>query len=142
MKKDEWTLGDFKPHVKFFKQYKNCDNKTFLSEERCRYLYKITCIANGKSYIGRSTQPQIRIQNHYVSLSNGKHKVELFQKDFDLYGGKNFTVEIIGEDNFENHSERKMQELFKTYDPQYGYNYKDRYWVMLREVSNDRSTDY
>lgn len=91
-----------------------------------KFIYKITCTKNGRSYIGRTTRPKFRFGEHIEELKNNRHRIELMQEDFNLYGIDSFTYEIIGEDNLGFNFERKMQELFKTYLPEYGYNYKDQ----------------
>lgn len=120
----------------YYKSGKNCDGKEILNYEVCRYVYKITCIENNKAYIGRSQCPVTRIREHYIALRNGKHKQKGFQEDFDRYGENAFTFEILGEDNFGLNVEKRMQKIFKTYLPEYGYNTKDQNWYRNKKPSD------
>lgn len=113
----------------FERETKNIDDENIYISETCKFIYKITCLKNNKSYIGRTSQPDLRISSHYSLLKCGKHKIENLQNDFDEFGEDAFSFEIIGEDNFGLNIERKMQEILKTYDPKYGYNYKDQNWL-------------
>ena len=59
------------------------------------YYYKITNVKNGSFYIGITTNYEKRKKQHFNNLINKKHPNYKMQKDFDLYGIKSFTFEII-----------------------------------------------
>ena len=98
------------------------------------YIYKIECLANRKKYIGRTASPKYRCQTHRAKLINGKHSNEDMQADFNLYGEKEFTFEILQQcsrkreknnDCIDGNIEKGYMALFETYDRNHGYNYKD-----------------
>jgi len=58
-------------------------------------IYKITCTANGKVYIGQSTNVSRRLTSHKYNLKNNKHTNTPLQNSFNKYGLKAFTWEPI-----------------------------------------------
>jgi hypothetical protein len=57
--------------------------------------YVITCRANGKSYVGSSTDVAKRVDQHFHLLSRGKHTIKEFQRDFDMYAKDGYTVKVF-----------------------------------------------
>lgn len=102
-----------------------------------RYIYIITCLANGKKYVGRTIRPEERFRAHLSSLKSGKHSNEALQADFNIYGEDAFDIELLGEDTMENgkSDEAKWMEYFKTYDEEYGYNSKDTAMNQVRKAN-------
>jgi group I intron endonuclease len=58
-------------------------------------VYQITCIANGKKYIGSSIHIERRLKNHKYLLNLNKHKNTHFQNAWDKYGEEQFLFEIL-----------------------------------------------
>ena len=107
-------------------------------------IYKIECKATGRVYIGKTIYAPYRMKKHRNDLRRGKHHVSLMQKDFDLYGEQSFSFEVIdrvervaiphGKRGFhysDSLKEKEYMNRFKSYLPEYGYNYKDNYFHPL-----------
>ena len=58
-------------------------------------VYKVTCLKDGKFYIGSSVNIKGRFRYHKASLSLGCHKNRHLQKAWNIYGENNFRFEII-----------------------------------------------
>lgn len=58
-------------------------------------VYKITCIVNGKFYIGSSINFKIRWRDHLSELRRGIHDNPHLQNAFNKYGEEAFLFEII-----------------------------------------------
>lgn len=58
-------------------------------------IYKITCIPNGKIYIGSAVRLPKRKNSHFETLSKGIHKNRHLQNAFIKYGIEKFTFEVI-----------------------------------------------
>ena len=97
--------------------------------------YRIRCVANDKSYIGRTSCLESRINHHVSMLRSNKHTNELMQSDFNKYGEESFKVSVLDISSEKVHinqapkgrvsPEKLYMALYKTYDKNYGYNYKD-----------------
>lgn len=57
-------------------------------------IYKITCIVNGKIYIGKSIDIDNRMYEHKTSLKSNRHANKKLQADYNKYGIDNFIFEI------------------------------------------------
>jgi group I intron endonuclease len=94
-----------------------------LKEERA--IYKITCNANGKVYIGASWYVGPRINIHKNSLLRGKHYNLELQNDYNKYGLSSFkyeVVEYLGNGYDLQERERYYIELYKATNKENGYN--------------------
>lgn len=60
-------------------------------------IYKITNGINCKAYIGCSYSVESRFKDHLKNLNKSKHINSELQKDYNYYGSKNFTFDIIEE---------------------------------------------
>lgn len=58
-------------------------------------LYKITCSANGKVYVGSAKNLTDRWKRHVVMLQAGKHFNLHLQNAWSLYGAGSFDYEVI-----------------------------------------------
>ena len=58
-------------------------------------IYKITCTANGKFYIGSSVNLRRRHYWHFWDLQNNKHPNKHLQSAYNKYGSEAFIFEII-----------------------------------------------
>lgn len=58
-------------------------------------IYKITCTANQKIYVGSTYNFDSRFKTHRNSLKNNKHKNPYLQAAYNKYGEENFIYEII-----------------------------------------------
>lgn len=55
-------------------------------------IYCITCVANGKRYIGQSVNMKYRWYSHRSKLRNGNHYNNKLQHDWNEYGESKFTI--------------------------------------------------
>jgi group I intron endonuclease len=60
-------------------------------------IYKITCTATGKSYIGQSKEIEVRMTQHIKDLESGQHNSVCMLKDYKIHGMDCFDVEILEE---------------------------------------------
>lgn len=58
-------------------------------------VYKITCLINGRVYIGSSISLETRAREHVKELINNKHKTKELQADFIAHGINAFDFEIL-----------------------------------------------
>lgn len=58
-------------------------------------IYKITCTANNKIYIGSSVNLRIRWRDHKNTLRKGAHRNSRMQNAWNKYGEDSFTFEVI-----------------------------------------------
>lgn len=85
-------------------------------------IYKITCIKNGKVYIGQAINLESRITNHKCRLKNNYHDNLHLQRAWNKYGSENFKFEIIeecGEDELDS---------------------RERYWINFYGYPNTSKT--
>jgi len=87
-------------------------------------IYKITCIATGKVYIGSSVNVKKRRQQHMEGLNNGKHHSQLLQRAWNKYGKENFkfTVIVYVPEELLIEQEQHYIDLYHAADRNYGYN--------------------
>ena len=58
-------------------------------------IYKITCLATNKSYIGQSVSIKRRWATHKRELAKNIHYNTYLQNAYNKYGEENFTYEIL-----------------------------------------------
>lgn len=89
-------------------------------------IYKITCIKNGKIYIGSTCNFQKRKYKHLADLRINKHTSKKLQNSFNKHGENNFLFEMIEfcEPIKEILIEREQYylDLLKPYDREIGFN--------------------
>ena len=61
-------------------------------------VYRITCLANNKTYIGSSDNIMRRLKTHERELKEGSHNNRLMQKDYDKYGAEFFEFRVLFKD--------------------------------------------
>lgn len=75
-------------------------------------IYALTCLANGKAYIG-CTAGKIakRFREHRCLLVNRQHNERLLQEDWNLHGPDMFRMETVMEleDDASTHTKRAME---------------------------------
>ena len=111
-------------------------------------IYAIRCKANGRLYIGCTSDVQTRIGGHFSELRNHKKIKQSnvrkratgveWQTDFDKYGEDAFEFYIL-EENITN-KEKLTREAYwiKKYDstnPAKGYNYDCRFNKPIYKIS-------
>lgn len=58
-------------------------------------IYKITCLANKKIYIGSATNLRKRRNSHLHALRQNKHENSILQRTWNKYGEQSFTFEVL-----------------------------------------------
>lgn len=64
------------------------------------YYYIIKNLQNDKKYVGITTNPIKRKQEHFNNLKQNKHCNRHLQSAYNLYGESYFEFQIIEERNF------------------------------------------
>lgn len=90
-------------------------------------IYCIKNIINNKKYIGYSTGIMGRWANHKSELRRHAHENDHLQKSYNKYGKDNFIYYVIEEcsENKLLKKEKYYIKLYKTRDPEFGYNLND-----------------
>lgn len=88
------------------------------------YVYKITNIKNGRSYVGLTNNIARRRARHFTDLKRNSHDNKFLQKEYNTYGFESFTFEEIYAAEVSNEQiSIKEQEFIKKYDTyRNGYN--------------------
>lgn len=73
-------------------------------------IYKITCISNGKTYIGQSVDIKCRAHEHRRDLEKGIHNNKIIQNAYNKYGRDAFIVSLVEE--VENYGDLRDKEDF------------------------------
>ena len=58
-------------------------------------VYRITCLANNKNYIGSSDNIMRRLKTHERELNEGSHNHRRLQHDYDKYGSEFFEFRVV-----------------------------------------------
>lgn len=88
-------------------------------------IYKITCLANEKVYVGSAVNLDRRYKEHFKSLEKGKHPNQYLQKTFNKYGSESFTfevIEFIDDVRYLIRAEQVWLDYYKASDRLYGFN--------------------
>ena len=96
-------------------------------------VYAVLCTETKRMYVGRHNSGN-RKRAHFNALRAGKHKSRLMQHDFDKYGEISFQFITLQEGEIKSNSgkdniERYWMERLQTYNPHFGYNYLDPFFV-------------
>lgn len=70
------------------------DRSEFLQFKNIRCVYRLTCVANGMSYIGQTNNLWRRLREHSNDLRKGEHSNKSLQKDYDNFGAEQFVFSI------------------------------------------------
>lgn len=70
-------------------------------------IYKITCLVDGRCYIGQSVNVFIRLKQHKSNLKSNRHENKYLQGLYNQFGANNFTYELIEECSIEELDERE-----------------------------------
>jgi group I intron endonuclease len=87
-------------------------------------IYKITCLATNKIYIGSSFDVEARIKKHFTQLEKNKHINQHLQSSYNLYGKSKFIWDIIEKCRIEDLLvlEQFWMDKTKCYDRDIGFN--------------------
>lgn len=98
-------------------------------------IYAVRCKANGKVYIGRSCQPEVRMMHHIYEMRNGNKTVRDYnaktrikspmQLDFDAFGEEAFEFYVLEKDvppELCKDREAYWIAEYRSTDHRYGYN--------------------
>ena len=76
-------------------------------------IYSIDCTKNGKCYIGRTSDPKRRQQDHFCALRGKRHRNAHLQSAFNKYGEKAFLWKVMMECESEQHARYNEQWFLK-----------------------------
>lgn len=62
---------------------------------RCSGIYLITCLVNGKVYVGSAKKLRARFNVHINDLRNNIHHGVVLQRAWNKYGVDNFSYELL-----------------------------------------------
>lgn len=77
---------------------------------------------NGKWYVGQAVKIQKRINTHLWMLRHGKHRNELMQKDWLMFGEKAFFWKVLEECDEEQLDEKEVYWIAQKKSFESGYN--------------------
>lgn len=66
-----------------------------MKQTRTPGIYSITCLPNGRVYIGSSNDMDSRIKSHKRALKNGDHKNIHLQRAYDKHGKSAFKYDVV-----------------------------------------------
>jgi hypothetical protein len=95
-------------------------------------IYCITCLKNNKHYIGQSKNVKARLNAHKNKLRRKLHDNSELQKDFNLYGEKNFFFQnlIFGTNCLLEELLKLETQILLTLPPDKRYNfYINRHYI-------------
>ena len=100
-------------------------------------IYKITCLVNGKFYVGSSINIPTRFKDHRYTLGNKTHRNKYLQRSWDKYGEDQFVFSVIEECDVEKLLDREQYWLdhLQAYNRNIGFN-------LAVEAKNPLSHDY
>jgi group I intron endonuclease len=87
-------------------------------------IYQITCLSNGKIYIGSSVSIEKRWNEHRSDLRRNKHHSQYLQRTWNKYGEESFAFEFIEEVEAELLLEREQHYLdtLRPWERDIGFN--------------------
>lgn len=88
-------------------------------------IYRIKCLANGKFYIGSSSNLNKRRQDHFSGLRRKNHFNVYLQRTFDKHGEENFIweiLELVEDINILKTREQYWINYYNSFDKEIGFN--------------------
>lgn len=88
------------------------------------YVYCITCLVNGKRYVGKANDPEKRWHDHQTDADDGSNQM-LIHRAIRKHGPENFRFEVVAECASEDEAfeaEHRLIVEWKTTDLTKGYN--------------------
>lgn len=89
-------------------------------------VYVIRCVANGRMYIGSSTDLATRLSKHFTSLRGGRHENKKLQNHFNKYGEVAFVCDLLESVDCKADLDKAEQRWI------------DRYWPTKRLLNTQR----
>jgi hypothetical protein len=80
-KKTTWSLSKSK--------------EKFKNDHRVGYIYTISNLTNGRTYVGKSFYPKFRWTDHKSHLNRNRHENGRLQKDWIVFGKDSFKFNVI-----------------------------------------------
>lgn len=110
----------------------------------CIYLLKNN--ANGKVYVGKTSNPKVRFELHMAALRSNRHNNFSLQEDFNKYGESQFSFELEIENLWKydgNYCQAEPDTMIKyrSWDEKYGYNNNDRLFWLQNGVPTKRTKE-
>lgn len=105
-------------------------------------IYCILNKANGKRYVGQTTNLHRRRDEHWDHLRKGTHKNKPMQEDWDNQHGRDFAwfmLEIVDDIALLNEREQYWMDHLNTWAPN-GYNILKTGYTMPKNWAEKRST--
>ncbi|NBW06422.1 MAG: hypothetical protein EBR82_00160 [Caulobacteraceae bacterium] len=77
------------------------------------YVYVITCLVNGKQYVGKTKDPESRKKGHFVADQHRKSFRQVVHAAIHKHGVENFTFEVVSEHESEAEAFAEEHRLIK-----------------------------
>ena len=92
-------------------------------------IYKITCLHDGRNYIGSSQKAEWRLGVHRHRLNHGKHENSNLQKAWDVLGEGEFSFEVllwVADMNDLLFYEQVSMERYHAWEGNGGFNHRNK----------------
>lgn len=100
------------------------------------WVYALTNDVTGRTYVGITSNPSRRKSAHLSALKRKAHTVEDLQADYDKYGAVfSFRILEYVPVRATRNAEFAWSMKLRTYEREYGYNYKDPTAHLFVELS-------
>lgn len=97
----------------------------FYHTDGLQAIYRITCLANGKHYVGSAVDLNRRWRNHRKALAKGTHGNPKLQSAYNKYGPDQFEwaiLECVPNKEFLIAKEQSWLDALKAAERKYGFN--------------------
>ena len=107
-------------------------------------IYKITCLINGKVYVGSALNISSRFRRHETNLYKNIHANKHLQNTYNKYGPNQFLYEVIEKVSDENvliDMEQFWMDKLESTNPYKGFNLKPKASSMLgfRRINDSKN---